>query len=284
MNNKISVSLLEVLLWNKRHSGKDIVKMYTKLAPLMQVGADTKMLNFGLWDGTFSLLDAQKKMTEHISDFADFANAKRILDVGSGFCVPARIWKQKFPYLEIFCLDLNFDHLNHESKTGVLEPLNSSSNYLPFSGGIFDRVIALESAQHFTRLEEFFVESKRVLSDDGKLVVAIPIAEDSGLLALKLGILNITWISKKYSKGRVLECVKKAGFVIEKQESVGDLVYRPFADYYVKNRDILKQKLHSLYPASLERLIYGSMKKMRYLSEKKVIDYLLLTLKKSTRV
>lgn len=284
MNNKISVSLLEVLLWNRRHSGKDIVKMYTKLAPLMQVGADTKMLNFGLWDGTFSLLDAQKKMTEHISDFADFANAKRILDVGSGFCVPARIWKQKFPYLEIFCLDLNFDHLNHESKTGVLEPLNSSSNYLPFSGGIFDRVIALESAQHFTRLEEFFVESKRVLSDDGKLVVAIPIAEDSGLLALKLGILNITWISKKYSKGRVLECVKKAGFVIEKQESVGDLVYRPFADYYVKNRDILKQKLHSLYPASLERLIYGSMKKMRYLSEKKVIDYLLLTLKKSTRV
>jgi cyclopropane fatty-acyl-phospholipid synthase-like methyltransferase len=284
LSNKIRINPLDVLLWNQRHSGRDIIKIYTKFSPLMQIGADTKMLNFGLWSKSSSLPDAQKEMTEYIACLGDFANAKTILDVGSGFCIPASIWKQRFPHLEICCLDLNFNQLNHQSKIGVVEPINSSSDHIPFSDGVFDRVIALESAQHFTYLKEFFAESKRVLSDDGTLVVAIPVTKDSGLLALRLGILNITWISKKYSKNHILQHAKRAGFVIERQESVGSLVYEPFADYYVQNRPVLKKKLHSLYPVSLERLIYGSMKKMRRLSEKKVIDYLLLTLKKSTGV
>ncbi len=280
MSQKIRVNPFDVLLWNRRHSGKDIMKIYAKFAPLMQIGADTRMLNFGLWDETRSLPDAQKEMTKYISDFGNFATAKKILDVGSGFCIPASIWKQKFPHLEIYCLDLNFDQLNHESKTGILEPLNSSSDHVPFSDGTFDRVVALESAQHFTHLEEFFAESKRVLSDDGTLVIAIPITADSGLLALKLGILNITWISKKYSKNRILRCAKKAGFVIERQELVGDLVYQPFVNYYLENRDMLKRKLEGIYSHNLERLVYDSMRKMGRLSEKKVIDYLLLSLKK----
>lgn len=284
MSNKIRINPLDVLLWNQRHSGRDIIKIYTKFSPLMQIGADTKMLNFGLWTKSSSLPDAQKEMTEYIACLGDFANAKTILDVGSGFCIPASIWKQRFPHLEICCLDLNFNQLNHQSKTGVVEPINSSSDHIPFSDGVFDRVIALESAQHFTYLKKFFAESKRVLSDDGTLVVAIPVTKDSGLLALRLGILNITWVSKKYSKNHILQHAKRAGFVIERQESVGSLVYEPFADYYVQNRPVIKQKLHSLYPVSLERLIYNSMKKMRRLSEKKVIDYLLLTLKKSTGV
>ncbi len=281
MSQKIRINPFDVLLWNQRHSGKDIIKIYTKFSPLMQIGADTRMLNFGLWIKSCSLPDAQKEMTEYISSFGDFANASKILDVGSGFCVPASIWREKFPHLEIYCLDLNFSQLNHESKTDILEPVNSSSDHVPFSDGVFDRVIALESAQHFTHLEEFFAESKRVLSDNGMLVIAIPITESSGLISLKLGILNITWISKKYSKNRILDCAKKAGFVIVKQESIGDLVYQPFANYYIENRDILKQKLESLYSQSLERIVYDSMKKMRHLSEKKVIDYLLLTLKKN---
>ena len=282
MNHKITVNPLEVFLWNRRHSGRDIIKIYTKFSPLMQIGADTKMLNFGLWNDSSSLPQAQKEMAEYISRFGDLSNASKILDVGSGFCVPATIWKQKFPHLEIYCLDLNFSQLNHESKTGIVEPVNSSSDHIPFSDGAFDRVVALESAQHFTHLEKFFIESKRILSDDGTLVIAIPVTEDSGLLPLKLGILNITWISKRYSKNQVLLCAKKTGFVIEKQESIGDLVYQPFANYYMENRSQLKQKLESLYSGNIERLIYDSMKKMGHLSENKVIDYLLLTLKKGT--
>lgn len=284
MNRKITVNPIDVFLWNQRHSGKDVMRIYTKFSPLMQIGADTRMLNFGLWRKASSLPDAQREMSEYISDFGNFSNASKILDVGSGFCIPATIWKQRFPHLEIYCLDLNFSQLNHDSNADIITPINSSSDHIPFFDGIFDRVVSLESAQHFTPLEKFFNEAKRVLADDGTLVIAIPITKDLGFIPLKLGILNFTWLSKKYSKEHVLQCAKKSGFVIEKQESVGDLVYQPFTNYYIENRNVLKQKLSSLYSENLEKLIYESMKKMKRLSDSKVIDYLLLTLKKKISV
>ena len=280
MDHKITVNPFDVFLWNHRHSGKDVVKIYTKFSPLMQIGADTKMLNFGLWNDSITLHEAKRQMSEYIARFGNFESSSKILDVGSCFCIPASIWKEVFPHLEIYCLDLNFSQLNHDGVAKIVMPINSSSSHTPFSNGVFDRVVALESAQHFTPLEKFFVESKRVLADDGTLVIAIPITENMGLVPLRLGILNITWISKKYSKNYVLQCAKRAGFVIEKQESVGNLVYQPFADYYIENRDVLKQKLENIYSQNLERWIYSSMKKMKQLSENKVIDYLLLALKK----
>ncbi|MBI5697289.1 MAG: methyltransferase domain-containing protein, partial [Thaumarchaeota archaeon] len=272
MNQKITVNPLDVLLWNGRHSGKDIINIYTKFSPLMQIGADTKMLNFGLWRNSVILPDAQKEMSEYVADFGGFDLASRILDVGSGFCVPATIWKEKFPHLDIYCMDLNFSELNN-GNNHVITQINSSSNNIPFGDKSFDRIIALESAQHFVPLEKFFEESKRTLADDGKLILAIPVTENSPAVTLKLGILNITWLSKKYTKNHVLDVIKNAGFSLKNEESIGDLVYEPFADYYIQNREKLRQKLVATYSASLEGMIFKSMKKMKSLSKQKVIDY-----------
>lgn len=280
MNQKIRVNPLDVLIWNGRHSGKDIVNIYTKFSPLMQIGADTKMLNFGLWKNSVTLPDAQKEMSEYVADFGNFKSAEKILDVGSGFCVPATIWKEKFPHLDIYCMDLNFSELNN-GNNHIITQVNSSSNNIPFGDKSFDRIIALESAQHFVPLEKFFEESKRTLADKGELILAIPVTENSTTITLKLGILNITWLSKKYTKNHVLEAIKNAGFSLKNEESVGSLVYEPFANYYIQNRKELREKLVMTYSASLENMIFKSMKKMKELSEHKVIDYLLLSLKKS---
>lgn len=280
MSQKIRVNPLDVIIWNGRHSGKDIVNIYTKFSPLMQIGADTKMLNFGLWKNSATLPEAQREMSEYVAEFGDFASAGKILDVGSGFCVPATIWKEKFSHLDIYCMDLNFSELNNGSNH-VITQVNSSSNNIPFSDRSFDRIIALESAQHFVPLEKFFEESKRALADDGELVLAIPVTESSSAVALKLGILNITWLSKKYTKNHVLETIKNAGFSLKKEESVGGLVYEPFADYYIQNRKELKERLVASYSGNIENMIFKSMKKMKELSEHKIIDYLLLSLKKA---
>lgn len=280
MNQKIRVNPLDVLIWNGRHSGKDIVNIYTKFSPLMQIGADTKMLNFGLWKNSVTLPDAQKEMSEYVADFGNFKSAEKILDVGSGFCVPATIWKEKFPHLDIYCMDLNFSELNN-GNNHIITQVNSSSNNIPFGDKSFDRIIALESAQHFVPLEKFFEESKRTLADKGELILAIPVTENSTTITLKLGILNITWLSKKYTKNHVLEAIKNAGFSLKNEKSVGSLVYEPFANYYIQNRKELREKLVMTYSASLENMIFKSMKKMKELSEHKVIDYLLLSLKKS---
>jgi len=277
MNQKIRVNPLDILLWNGRHSGKDVVNIYTKFSPMMQIGANTKMLNFGLWKNSTILPDAQKEMSEYAADFGEFSLASKVLDVGSGFCIPATIWKERFPHLEVFCLDVNFSELNNGSNH-VISQINSSSNNIPFAEKSFDRIIALESAQHFVPLEKFFGEARRVLSDDGKLILAIPVTRDSS--AVRLGILNITWLSKKYTKNHVLDVIRQAGFSLKNQESIGNLVYEPFANYYMQNRDSLKEKLVSTYSGNVENLTFKSMKKMKALSEKKIIDYLLLSLQK----
>jgi len=246
---------------------------------MMQIGADTKMLNFGLWKNSATLSDAQKEMSEYAAEFGEFDSAKKILDVGSGFCIPAAIWKEKFPNLDVFCMDLNFSELKNGSNH-IISQINSSSSEIPFSDESFDRIIALESAQHFVPLEKFFAEARRVLTDDGKLVLAIPVAHDPSMF--KLGILSITWLSKKYTKNHIQGIIKQEGFSLKKEESIGSLVYEPFADYYIQNRQTLKQRLVSTYSASVENMVFKSMKKMKETSQKKIIDYLLLSLEKTS--
>lgn len=276
-DNKITINPLDVLLWNGRHSDRDIVNIYSKFGPMMQVGADTKMLNFGLWKNSATLPDAQKEMSEHAAEFGEFSSANKILDVGSGFCIPAAMWKERFPCIDVFCMDLNFLELKNGSNH-VISQINSSSSQIPFSDKSFDRIIALESAQHFA-LERFFGEAKRVLADDGKMILAIPITKDPSVF--KLGILSITWLSKKYTKNHLLNMIEQAGFSLKKEESVGDLVYSPFADYYMQNRQALKERLVTRYSGSVENLVFKSMKKMKELSERKAIDYLFLSLEKA---
>ena len=53
-----------------------------------------------------------------------------------------------------------------------------------------DRVLALESAQHFKPLVDFILESKRVLIKSGLLVMAVPITVGDSSLG-KLGLLKI---------------------------------------------------------------------------------------------
>ncbi|MFM8658439.1 MAG: methyltransferase domain-containing protein [Candidatus Nitrosotenuis sp.] len=275
MYQKITVNPLDVILWNSRHSGKDIVNIYSKFSPMMQIGADTKMLNFGLWRNSATLSDAQREMSEYAAEFGEFGSAKKILDVGSGFCIPATIWKEKHSELDIFCMDLNYSELKNGSNH-VISQINSSSTMIPFSDKSFDRIIALESAQHFTPLEEFFQEAKRILTDDGKLVLAIPVTKDHA--TIKLGILNITWLSKKYTESHIKDVIKNSGFSLKKEESIGNMVYESFANFYIQNRKVLKEKLVTTYSTGVESLVFKSMKKMKELSEKKIIDYLLLSL------
>jgi hypothetical protein len=58
-------------------------------------------------------------------------------------------------------------------------------------------------------------------------------------------------------------------------------VYEPFAEFYMHNRQALRQKLVATYSKNVEGLVFKSMKKMKELSERKIIDYLFLSLEKS---
>ena len=81
----------------------------------------------------------------------------------------------------------------------IYQKINSTARLLPFLDSSLDRVIALESAQHFNPIGDFISESNRVLKENGILALAIPTAIDNSSLS-NLGILKFTWSSEHYSE------------------------------------------------------------------------------------
>ena len=273
----IRINPLEIILWNFRKNEKDIIRIYDKLAPLMQLGSGADMLNFGLWDkGITHPHQAQERLCDLISEFSEFNLAENLLDVGCGFCSPALRWKQQFSRLEIFCLNINRTQLNKPIPKENLRLINSTSIVIPFSDKSFDRIVALESAQHFYPLKRFLAEVKRMLKNEGNFVMAIPVVNNKKGLFSKLGILNITWTSQHYSSDLVESQIKDMGFEISRIEKIGQSVYQPLADYYIENRNSMKEKFSEIYPSFVETLVYKSMIKMKKLSKDGVIDYLVI--------
>ena len=156
---------------------------------------------------------------------------------------------------------------------GSIDPVNASAVALPFAAGSADRVIALESAQHFKPLALFASECRRAISDSGILAVAIPVVTRR-LAPVRLGILNFTWASEHYLLGHVRKTIRDGGFKITDEWLVGGSVYAPLADYYEKHRPGIKRSIRTLgYPSYLEGMIATSMRRMRGAADAGVIEY-----------
>ena len=278
----VSLKPFDVLMWTIRRSEHDIVNMYDSLSPMMQVTTDGDMLNFGYWNkDSPTPLAAQNHLCEIIGELAELDNRKILLDVGSGLLGPAKKWRKDFPNIDIFSININFSQLKN-SKTSSHDEiirLNSTSRLLPFTNQSVDCIVALESAQHFKKLEDFIYECKRVLESNGILVFAIPIISEKISNIKDLGILSFTWTSEHYTLEQVTSKIKNSGFKIEQIKTIGKNVYPPMADYYMKNRKSLQKNISSKYPNYVEKILFNSMKKMKKVSENKIIDYALIKCK-----
>lgn len=283
---------LDVLLWTFRRNENDVVNLYDTLASLMQISTDGNILNFGYWnENTSNPHDAQVTLCNIIAEMADLKSGSILLDVGSGFSEPAQIWKSKFPHLDLLCVNVNANQLQFASRL-ITEPtnpdlkarvdeinlINATATKFPLAENSVDRIIALESAQHFRPLNEFVAESKRVLKDGGTLVLAMPIVSNQlkSPEILRLGILSFTWSSEHYQYAEVEKMILSDGFSIADANFVGKNVYVPLADYYIKNREYLKGKILLKYPSYVEKILFKSMLKMKEVSQKELIDYVLL--------
>jgi ubiquinone/menaquinone biosynthesis C-methylase UbiE len=279
------INPFDLFLWTVRRNEKDVVHMYDSLSGLMRAATEGDMLNFGFWDDKAdSPLLAQRNMVAVFGKMAQLAPNQRIVDVGSGFCSPAILWHDQYSPIEITCIDINFEHLQgsnatSERKDSKINLVNATARILPFEDQSVDRVLALESAQHFKPLEAFLLESFRILKKDGMLAIAIPVVQRPTSI-IKLGILAMTWSSEHYSVDFVKSLIKKQGFDVVSLEKIGSSVYEPLTDYYAKNRKSLKPKILEQYPSYVEKILFNSLHKMKKVSEDKIIDYLLLVCKK----
>ena len=273
------INPVDLLLWTFRRNENDVVKLYDALSPIMEVSTGGDMLNFGFWDeSTPHPIDAQKRLCTMMGDMAQISSAEMIADVGSGILGPAKIWNSQYPSLQISSVNVNFSQLASVEPDNSSK-LNSTARMLPLSNSSLDRVIALESAQHFKPVGDFFSESYRVLKDDGILALAIPTATDDSSLS-NLGILKFTWSSEHYSQKNILDEISKNGFEVIESSDIGKNVYPPLAQYYINNRDELRKKILSRYSKYVEKILFESMKKMQSASENGLIGYSMLKCKK----
>ena len=273
------INPVDLLLWTFRRNENDVVKLYDALSPIMEVSTGGDMLNFGYWDdSTLHPVDAQKRLCTVVGNMAEISSANTLADIGGGILGPAKIWSSQYPSLQISSVNVNFSQLASVDP-GNISKLNSTARLLPFANSSLDRVIALESAQHFKPIEDFFSESNRVLKDDGILTLAIPTATDDSILS-NLGILKFTWSSEHYSQKQIIDKISQNGFNIVESKDIGKNVYSPLAEYYINNRDDLRKKILTRYSRYVEKIIFESMKKMQSASETGLIGYLMLKCKK----
>ena len=269
-------------LWTFRRNENDVVNLYNTLSPVMQLATGGNMLNFGYWDdGDMSPSTAQSRLCDITGSMAELDSAKSLLDVGSGLASPAIKWASLHPNIEISCVNINYLQLQ-AAKNLVKEKIsqypiygiNSTSTMLPFVKNSMDRIIALESAQHFKPFKHFIFESNRVLKKDGILIFAIPVTTNGSDLK-NLGILMFTWSSEHYNKDFITKATSEKFHIVEKME-VGSRVFEPLADYYVKNRKTMQDMILKQYPKYVENILFKSILKMKRMSHEKLIDYLLI--------
>jgi len=274
-------------LWTFRRNENDVVNIYNTLSPAMQLATGGNMLNFGLWDESdVSAAKAQNRLCDVVARLAELDSGKSLLDVGSGLSSPAIRCTESYPDIEIWCVNINYlqlqaakNYLRKKKSSPAICEINATSTMLPFSKKSMERIVALESAQHFRPFENFISESSRVLKKDGILTFAIPVAKKN-LNLINLGILTLTWASEHYSKNFVIRMTSKKFDIVEKME-VGQDVYDPLVDYYVKNRRNIQKMLLKQYPSYVENILYKSLLKMKKASREKLIDYLLIKCVKS---
>ena len=282
ISSLLKINPIEMALWTFRRNEKDIVNLYNTLSPVMQLATGGNMLNFGCWDKKdASPTDAQNRLCDKIGKIAELNSANSLLDIGSGLSSPAIMWARLYPNIDISCLNINYNQLELAKKiikekipNSTIHEINSTSTMLPFSTNSVERVIALESAQHFKPFSNFISESHRVLEKDGIFTFAIPVIKKNSNIK-NLGILTLTWSSEHYTEDFIISRTTKKFKLIEKTE-IGSDVFELLTNYYIKNRNLLKNKILTQYPSYVENMLFKSLLKMKKASDEGVIDYLII--------
>jgi cyclopropane fatty-acyl-phospholipid synthase-like methyltransferase len=255
--------------------------MYNYLSELMQISTGKNFLNFGYWeDATKNPAEAQTNLCNLVGNMVELEKAKQVLDVGSGFSEPAFLWKKTHPSITITCVNINHNQLKFagmQTNMPEIRLVNATAVKIPILDESCDRIIALESAQHFKPIQDFISEIRRILEKNGTIILAIPVlSKPSKFNILKIGILKLTWSSEHYDIETIKKIIQDIGLEITEIKFVGSNVYLPLAEYYIQNRQFLRSEILKKYPSYVEKILFKSMLKMKQTATDHTIEYVLI--------
>ncbi|MBQ0908414.1 class I SAM-dependent methyltransferase [Flavobacterium sp. F-328] len=115
---------------------------------------------------------------EHLHRYAianDFVEGKVILDIASGEGYGSYILSKKA--LEVIGVDIDFESVQNAKEKYLKDNLKfivGNADNIPVESNSIDIVVSFETIEHHDKHEEMFLEIKRVLKDDGILIMSSP--------------------------------------------------------------------------------------------------------------
>ncbi len=160
---------------------RDARPLYALLGPENLPGEQSRYINLGFWrdSGLRSFDEGAAALADLLADKAELAGARSVLDVGFGYGDQLLRWLDTVAPERLVGVNITASQVHHARALLAGHPLGrrvelvlASACRLPVAEGSMDRVIALESAFHFSPRTDFFAEAFRALAPGGVLGTA----------------------------------------------------------------------------------------------------------------
>jgi cyclopropane fatty-acyl-phospholipid synthase-like methyltransferase len=142
------------------------------------VSNNNYFMNYGLWeDNTNTLIDANKNLINLVFDKSELENKKNmnILDIGCGYGVQDIEWSKKIDKsCKLTAIDISQEQIYSAMKKNssvVFDICDSNYIDLKYKNVLFDKIISLESAFHYSERQKFFKNINNLLKEDGNFII-----------------------------------------------------------------------------------------------------------------
>jgi len=143
-----------------------------------KVSKDNYFMNYGLWDDTHNtLIKANQNLANFVFDKTQLVNKKNmnILDVGCGYGEQDIEWsKQIDKTCKLKAIDISEEQIYSAMKKNndvTFDICDAMYIDLKYKNELFDVIISLESAFHYSDRPRFFKNVNTLLKKDGRFVI-----------------------------------------------------------------------------------------------------------------